>query len=147
METSAGGVVLARRGGQTCVALVEKHNGNWVLPKGHVEAGESHEEAALREIGQETGLWTGLELLERLGGWLYNEHDPTRHSDKLNHFFLVIYAADEQPALTTDESHKSARWHSASLDGIRLEYAYQREVISAALEHFQAARPRPDSPP
>lgn len=36
--------------------LMMLRRGRWVLPKGHVEPGESHEEAALREVAEETGL-------------------------------------------------------------------------------------------
>ena len=33
-----------------------EHGGYWVFPKGHVEAGESEHETALREVKEETGL-------------------------------------------------------------------------------------------
>ena len=36
--------------------LMMLRRGRWDLPKGHVEPGESHEEAALREVAEETGL-------------------------------------------------------------------------------------------
>ena len=51
-EQSAGGVVLLGN----AILLLRKYNGDWVLPKGKIEPGESHEEAALREVKEETGL-------------------------------------------------------------------------------------------
>lgn len=54
--TSCGGVVIYR--GK--ILLLYKNYKNryegWVLPKGTVEAGETHEETALREVKEESGV-------------------------------------------------------------------------------------------
>jgi ADP-ribose pyrophosphatase YjhB (NUDIX family) len=60
-ETSAGGLVLdSQRGGRLFAAVIGRTNshGNltWSLPKGHLEAGESLEAAAIREVTEETGI-------------------------------------------------------------------------------------------
>ena len=66
-RTSSGGVVVRIADGQIYVALVgELGLTERVLPKGGVEAGESLEEAARREIEEEAGL-SSLELIEKLG--------------------------------------------------------------------------------
>ena len=51
-ERSAGGVVF--RGGE--VLLIRDTYGRWSFPKGHVEAGETDEKAAEREVFEETGI-------------------------------------------------------------------------------------------
>lgn len=51
-EISAGGVVLFGN----AILLLRKFNGDWVLPKGRIEAGEQKKEAALREVLEETGV-------------------------------------------------------------------------------------------
>ena len=59
-ETSAGGLMLKVEQGQAFVALIARRNRNgeieWCLPKGHLEAGETAQEAARREIFEETGI-------------------------------------------------------------------------------------------
>ena len=66
MVRAAGGVVL--RDGSVLVIHRRRHD-DWSLPKGHVEAGETWQEAALREVWEETGL--RCELGEYLGATNY----------------------------------------------------------------------------
>lgn len=60
---AAGGVIRRTgEGGTVEVALIHRPKyEDWSLPKGKLEAGESHEEAALREVEEETGLTCRLE--------------------------------------------------------------------------------------
>ena len=65
---AAGGVVV--RDGQ--VALVHRPRyDDWTLPKGKLDPGESFEEAAVREVHEETGVRARLvrELPPRATGW------------------------------------------------------------------------------
>ena len=72
--THAGGVVWRRREGtleallvrpSAEVGLTDPDAGEWVVPKGHIERGESVEEAALREVLEESG--AVAELGEEVG--------------------------------------------------------------------------------
>lgn len=54
-EVSAGGVVV-RRGEHGWEACLIRVRDAWSLPKGNVDAGETAEQTALREIAEETGL-------------------------------------------------------------------------------------------
>ena len=55
-EESAGGVVLRRIEGEPHVLVILDPYGKWGLPKGHLEGDEGAEEAAHREVREETGL-------------------------------------------------------------------------------------------
>lgn len=61
-STHAGGVVYRLRGGHAEYLLVEatKDPAQWVLPKGHIETGESYCETAVREVHEETGTWAHI---------------------------------------------------------------------------------------
>lgn len=59
-ETSAGGLVVDRRGPSPLAVLIGRldRQGHlrWSLPKGHIEPGETPEQAAEREVREETGI-------------------------------------------------------------------------------------------
>ena len=55
-EKSCGAVVYCQTDNDIKYLLVCEHGGYWVFPKGHMEAGESEHETALREVKEETGL-------------------------------------------------------------------------------------------
>ena len=65
-ETSAGGLVVDLGGSPARAAIIARVNRagrvEWCLPKGHLEAGETPEQAAVREIEEETGVVARLGL-------------------------------------------------------------------------------------
>lgn len=52
-EKSCGGIVLNEKNE---VLLIRHNKGHWGFPKGHVEAGETEEQTAIREIKEETNI-------------------------------------------------------------------------------------------
>ena len=83
---SAGGIVVRLGDAGVEVALVcEGPHSAFVLPKGHVEAGESLEQAARREIAEEAGI-RNLTLLAEMG--VRERLDFERASWKRTHYFL-----------------------------------------------------------
>lgn len=90
-ETSAGGLVLDLSGQVPLGALIGRTNRRgrllWSLPKGHLEDGETLEEAAIREVAEETGIQG--EVIGRLGTidfWFVVEH---RRVHKTVHHYLM----------------------------------------------------------
>jgi diadenosine hexaphosphate hydrolase (ATP-forming) len=63
--THAGGVVVRQRNGAPEYLLVRAREpaGAWVFPKGHIEPGETPEDAAFREVREEAGVHARVEGL------------------------------------------------------------------------------------
>ena len=55
-EYSAGAVVFKRERGKLKYLLIKSFTGVFGFPKGHIEAGETEQEAAVREVFEETGI-------------------------------------------------------------------------------------------
>ena len=55
-EVSSGAVIFTREGGGLRYVIIQSLDGYYGFPKGHIEGAETEEEAALREIREETGL-------------------------------------------------------------------------------------------
>lgn len=70
-EISAGGVVIQGKD----VLVLRKFRGDWVLPKGRIEAGETLEETALREVGEESGVECRID--QYIGFVRYNYNKPS----------------------------------------------------------------------
>ena len=87
---SAGGVVYRDLGGGPEVAICGRnYPATWGLPKGTPEPGESHEETAVREVNEETGLQVKIE--SRIGAidyWFVRARDGVR-CHKTVHFYLM----------------------------------------------------------
>jgi 8-oxo-dGTP pyrophosphatase MutT (NUDIX family) len=64
--TRVGGVVFRIRDGKAEYLLVEAKDdpAQWVLPKGIVENGEKHQETAVREVHEETGVWARIGIYQ-----------------------------------------------------------------------------------
>ena len=78
-EPTAGGIVFRRdKKGGVEMLLIQDHKDRWTIPKGHIEEGETAQEAARREIGEEAGLHD-VDVL----GWLGKIHFRYRRVDKL----------------------------------------------------------------
>jgi 8-oxo-dGTP pyrophosphatase MutT (NUDIX family) len=130
VERSAGGVVVRRVGGALNALVIRDPYGNWGLPKGHLENGEGPGEAALREVGEETGL-DGLRLGPELAtiDWYF------RAGGKLIHKFCAFYlmASDAgDPVPEEAEGITECVWLSLDDAEARITYDNAREVVRVA---------------
>ena len=89
VETSAGGLVVDIETGQAAVIGRVNRHGQllWSLPKGHVEHGETTEQAAVREVAEETGIASAV--MAELGSIDYWFVAEDRRVHKTVHHFLL----------------------------------------------------------
>ena len=87
-EFSAGGVVIKDK---KEVLLIKNPSNVWTFPKGHIEKGETKEQAALREVKEETNI--DAEIVDYLGEISYFFTWGGVKIYKTVYFFLMKYIA------------------------------------------------------
>lgn len=87
-EISAGGVVYRLKDGALQIQLIQDRYGKTSLAKGKMEAGETIEETALREIWEETGITGKIISPVDIIAYKYN-HPEYGVVDKEVHYYLV----------------------------------------------------------
>lgn len=87
-QISAGGVVYRHHEGALQIQLILDRYGKTSLPKGKMEAGETVEQTALREICEETGIVGSITSPVDIIAYKYH-HPEFGQVDKEVHYYLV----------------------------------------------------------
>jgi 8-oxo-dGTP pyrophosphatase MutT (NUDIX family) len=128
-ETSAGGLVLDRNSADASAALIGRLDRRgrllWSLPKGHLEAGETAPEAAVREVREETGiLGRVVAPLGVIDFWFVAEG---RRIHKTVHHFLLLAEGGELS--DADVEVTEVAWVPLEDLPGRLAYADERRLV------------------
>ncbi|MDF1575156.1 MAG: NUDIX domain-containing protein [Bacteroidales bacterium] len=116
---AGGGIVFNKQG----EFLVICRNGVWDLPKGKLEQGEDFQQAAKREVVEETGLY-GIEVLDPL---ISTYHTYTLKGERVlkkTKWFEMSYGGDSEPLLQSKEGITDYRWVSPGNTGFIRENSY-----------------------
>jgi 8-oxo-dGTP diphosphatase len=118
---AAGGLVV--RDGLVAVVHRPRYD-DWTLPKGKLDAGESFEAAALREVEEETGL--RARLVRELPAASYE----VRGRPKVVRYWLMEVESD--PGFAANDEVDELRWVAPGDANALLTYDRDREVLTAA---------------
>ena len=122
---AAGGVISRRneRGEPEVLLIYRGQRRDWTFPKGKVEAGETDEECALREVEEETGL--RCELLLELPSTSY--HDRKGRAKIVRYWLMTVIKGEAEPRNEVD----AVRWLGLRTASSLLTYPRDRELLTA----------------
>ncbi|WP_084631953.1 NUDIX hydrolase [Demequina aestuarii] len=136
-ETSAGGIAVKVEDGVALAACIGRRNRagrlEWCLPKGHIEGVETPEEAAIREVAEETGI--DAEVIQPIGVIDYWFTGDDRRVHKVVHHFLLeakggIITTENDP----DHEAEVADWIPVADLGSRLAFPNERKMAQVAAQ-------------
>jgi 8-oxo-dGTP diphosphatase len=121
---AAGGLLIRRQAGQLQIALVHRPiHQDWSYPKGKLEDGETFEEAAQREVFEETGFV--CRLLRFIG---HTEYIDRKGRPKVVAYWVM---SPEAGAFELNEEVDELRWLDIATAGLQLTYERDRELLAA----------------
>jgi 8-oxo-dGTP pyrophosphatase MutT (NUDIX family) len=145
-HTVAGGVVMDAAGRVLVLVRDIERGGRVVhevrLPKGHLDPGETDEQAAVREVGEESGYWEA-EIVADLG-WERSEFEfRDRHHVRDEHYFLMrLTDAERRAPMPTGEEEAlfQPAWLTPGEAEQQLTFASEQEFARRALERMDGLR-------
>ncbi len=128
-------VVFGKDGGELKVLLIQRKSapfrGRWAIPGGFLEMNESLDEAALRELEEETGL-SGLEF-EQVGAFGDPKRDPRERVISVAYVAVVKLAGLNVRA--ADDAKKAEWFPVGDLPALAFDHA---KIIEAALKRVRS---------
>jgi 8-oxo-dGTP pyrophosphatase MutT (NUDIX family) len=130
---AAGGVVMRENGAQILV-LTRAGRNDVRLPKGHIEPGETVEQAAIREVQEETG-YADVAIVADLGSLTHTFYDflKDREVTRTESYFLMHLTSErDYKGLRLDHENFVRRWVRRDEAERLLTYDSEREFIRRA---------------
>lgn len=133
VATSAGGVVVRAEADRPSLVVGMRRRGRdgvtWTLPKGTPDPGETIEETALREVGEETGL--EVRIVEPVGSIEYDFVQDRRRIHKTVHYFLMEPVGGD--LARHDLEFEEVRWIGFDEAPALLTFQTERDLVALAL--------------
>jgi 8-oxo-dGTP pyrophosphatase MutT (NUDIX family)/uncharacterized membrane protein len=137
--THAGGVIFREKNGVIQYLLVEASNNpdEWVLPKGHIEPGESPQNAAVREVWEETGCWARVEQ------WIEDVHFSSGDETVNARFFRMKLLVDQDKKWPPE--NRKHEWLSLAEALARASHPETRQLLEKTSTQVEAIARKPDA--
>jgi len=122
---AAGGVIVRQtsRGDMQVLLVHRPHRRDWTFPKGKLESGESHEQCALREVEEETGLRCKLGAELPPSSYINGNGRPK----VVRYWIMDPGSGRAEPRNEVD----AVRWVSLDEAAVLLTYPRDREILTA----------------
>lgn len=104
--------------------LFIRRNGKWDLPKGRIEKNETHREAAVREVEEETGI-SGLEIVEFLQTTYHIFKRRGRYRLKVTYWYKMFSDYEGAFHPQREEGIKKVRWKDREKTTKALQNSYE----------------------
>jgi 8-oxo-dGTP pyrophosphatase MutT (NUDIX family) len=132
---SAGGVVFLGKK----VLLLRKINGDWVIPKGKIEKGETPDLTAIREVMEETGI--RAEISDFLGETTYQFKNSWSNHEMIekNVFWYVMTARSTKLRPLKEEGFVDAQFVDYFKINDYLRYEDERSIVHKGYVMLQEA--------
>ncbi|HET7182885.1 MAG TPA: NUDIX hydrolase [Candidatus Limnocylindrales bacterium] len=141
LATSAGGVVVSAQDSRPSLVVGMRRRGRdavtWTLPKGTPDPGETIEETALREVGEETGL--EVRIVAPLPSIEYAFVQDGTRIHKTVHYFLMQPTGGD--LARHDHEFERVRWIAFEEAGALLSFATERELVATAADRLAEVGP------
>jgi 8-oxo-dGTP pyrophosphatase MutT (NUDIX family) len=133
---SAGGVLYRRKAGRIDVCIIQPRGTvRWQLPKGWIEEGEEPEQAAVREVAEETGCRGRVEgLLDEIDYWFYGDEKGEKVRIHKNVTFYLLRYEEGDPSQADPYEVAEVRWLPAPAALQKIEFTNERLILRKGLE-------------
>ena len=131
--THAGAVVFSKRNDQVLYLVVSSSDGlNWVLPKGHIDPGETPEIAALRELEEEAGIVGEIVVPLSVRDFIKGGKEAAVK------FFLVL-----ETGVAESKEDRTVRWEEQAAAQQLLTFEEAREALSEGAAKMNGLEVKP----
>lgn len=129
---SAGGVIINKFNKK--LFILKRKNGNWVLPKGHIEENESPEETAIREVKEETGL--NVKIIDYIGKTQYHAPATERHPEEEKTVLWYLMETNDNFIKVEENVFSDGRFFNFLEAYNLLTFQQEREILKRGYELY-----------
>lgn len=136
-EKSCGIIPIFKENDDFLFLIVKHKNGHWGYPKGHVETGETEEETALREFGEEVG----IKECELIGNFKYSQTYSFYRKEKgritKEAVFFIGQVKSKEGIKLQEEELTDYRWYNYKETVEKIYFEGNKKMTRTAMKYLK----------